>query len=222
MIIFEARNLKILNKAKRKIFENFSFQINEKEIWMLSGPNGIGKSSMWEAIIGISRIEEGQIFLNNQDITKFPAKDKVRAGLKYISQNNALFDDVSVIDNLRIVAESLISKKSEQENAIQKAIKLFDIKEFSKRTPNELSGGQKRVVELSKIAIGKALLVMLDEPFAAVDDVRTEQLSQIFVKMRDEGCSFLINDHDRSSLRRISSFCINLDKITTIERIDNA
>lgn len=209
MAIFECKNLKVLNKALKPIFYDFSFSIAKSEIWMVAGPNGIGKSSLWETLIGINYPQGGKIFLDNQEITNLTPADRVRMGMKYIAQNNALFDDISVFDNLMIIAQSLL-KSSERKHALEKAIELFDLSALIDKTPKNLSGGQKRRVELSKIVIGKALLILLDEPFAAIDEEYTEKMLNTFSIIKQDGPSFLINDHNTQAVRSISNYCIHL------------
>lgn len=209
MIIFEGKNLSVLNKANKMIFKNFSFAIEEKTIWMAMGPNGIGKSSLWEALIGIRKFETGEIFLSKVDITKMIPAQRVRLGLKYIAQNNALFDDLSVFDNLLIIAQSLLPKH-EQMEAIEEAIETFDLKNLIKNKANNLSGGQRRRIELAKIMIGPAKLILLDEPFAAIDEEYTQKIANIFKSLTKRGMSFLINDHNTQIVRTISNYAINL------------
>lgn len=209
MAIFECKNLKVFNKAMKPIFYDFSFKIEKSEIWMVSGPNGIGKSSLWETLIGINCPAQGKILLNNKDIISMQPADRVRLGMKYIAQNNALFEDISVFDNLMIIAESLL-KSSERNSAIENAIELFDLGALIKKNPKNLSGGQKRRVELSKIVIGKSLIILLDEPFAAIDEEYTEKMLQTFSIIQKEGPSFLINDHNTQAVKSIANYSINL------------
>jgi len=218
-LVFEARNLSVLNKANRRIFADFSFKVGAHEIWMVEGPNGIGKSSLYEAIVGIGPIENGQIFVDGKEITKLRPEQRVRAGIKYIPQNNALFDDISVKNNLLIFAQSLLPK-NQQNTAIDEAIELFELKDFVKKKPSELSGGMKRSVELSKIVIGPAFFIMMDEPFAAIDEIKIEKLTKLFRKIATQKrCSFFINDHRLEEIYNLSDFCIHLGQSTSIETI---
>jgi lipopolysaccharide export system ATP-binding protein len=207
--IFEGQNLTITNKASELIFDNFSFQINEGEIWMVAGPNGIGKSSLYEALIGLRPMQEGKIYLDHHDITNLYPEDKVRLGMKYIAQSNALFEDASILENLKIFAYSLV-EKTKRKQAIENAIELFDLRSLLNRKISQLSGGQKRRVELSKIVIGPAHFIMLDEPFAAIDHARIENICKVFQEIAAKGSAFFINDHTQEPLRKIASFCINL------------
>jgi lipopolysaccharide export system ATP-binding protein len=223
MKIFEAKNLTVLNKANNIIFKNFSFEISNHSIWMATGPNGIGKSSLWEALIGIRKFESGSIFLNNTNITNVIACERVRLGMKYISQANALFDDLSVLDNLIIVADSLLPK-NERKQAIEQALEAFDLTKLIKQKANNLSGGQRRRVELSKIMIGRAYLVLLDEPFAAIDEEYTYKIAHIFKTLSKQGISFLINDHNTQMVRTIANYCIHLSLSQSnlqVEKIQN-
>lgn len=225
MAILEGKNLTIRNKANNLIMNDFSFSIEPGEIWIVMGPNGIGKSSLWEALIGILPIASGQLLLNNRDITHITPAKRVRLGMKYIAQNNALIDDITVEENLLIVAESLV-KISERKRAIEKAVTTFSLEHLLTRRADELSGGQRRRVELSKITIGPSSIILLDEPFAAVDEEYTQKITDTFSKLKKEGKSLLINDHNAAAMRSIADYCIHLGHArekgkTYIEKINN-
>ncbi len=220
--MFQAKNLYIKNKAEILVFENFSFTINPGEIWMIQGPNGIGKSSVYESLIGLRKIKAGSIFLNQKNITQYDPYQRVQSGMKYIAQNNALFDDLSVMENLKIFAQSLTSRYM-QKSVISNAIELFDLKTLIDKKPEQLSGGQKRRVELSKMVIGNTSLILLDEPFAAIDKDRIKTLCQTFLTIAETfKCSFFINDHSKEDVISLSNYCITLgiNKTTSIEKLN--
>lgn len=220
-LVFEARDLTVFNKASRRIFSNFSFEVNAHEIWMVEGPNGIGKSSLYEAFVGIGPIENGAIIVNGTDVSKLRAEQRVRNGLKYIPQGNALFDDITVEDNLLIFAQSLLPK-TEQKQAIEEAIETFELQSFIKKKPCELSGGMRRSVELSKILIGPAYFIMMDEPFAAIDEIKIAKMTKLFRQIaKNKRCSFFINDHRLDDVYNMSDYCIHLGQTTSIEKLDH-
>jgi ABC-type multidrug transport system ATPase subunit len=211
MVVFEARNLSVLSKADVMIFENFSFSIDKGQIWMLHGPNGIGKSSFYEALIGIHEIKGGEIILKSKILNKMTPANRVRSGLKYVPQSNALFFDATVIDNLKMIADLLVPYAKRKE-AVAKAIELFNLETLLKRKCTELSGGQQRRVELSKIIIGDCDLIIMDEPFAAIDLDTIEKISKVILQIKQEGKSFIITDHNVSAVEKISDFLISLEK----------
>lgn len=223
MAVFEARHITVYNKSEKLICSNFSFGISCGEIWMLLGPNGIGKSSFYEALIGIRKIAEGEIWLRDINITHISPNERVRLGLKYIAQQNALFDWLTILDNLKIIAQSLLSNEA-RKSAIDEAIQLFELEQFLYKTPAQLSGGQKRRVELSKILIGPAKIIIMDEPFAAIDDHRIAKLCEIFKGIAQKnGTAFLLNDHNQRLLMETADFSLDLNgmKITNLKQNNN-
>ncbi|WP_342261740.1 ATP-binding cassette domain-containing protein [Alphaproteobacteria bacterium endosymbiont of Tiliacea citrago] len=220
--MFEAKNLNVLNKANNLIFvTNVNFKINSNEIWRLRGPNGIGKSSFYEALIGLREINQGEIILNSSiTLNNLSSIKRIELGLKYIPQKNSFFQDLSVYNNLCIFAEYLVPKANEREDTINKAISTFQINEFVYKTPNQLSGGQLRLCELSKLMVGKCQLALIDEPFAALDIPTIENVCEIFIKLKEKGLSFLINDHNLKALESISDFDLAITK-TNVKIISN-
>lgn len=201
--MFKSINVNILNKANNKIFkEPINFTINDSEIWRIKGPNGIGKSSIYESLIGLRPIHGGYIYFNNIHINNLPANKRTLLGIKYIAQNNSLFNNLTIKQNLELFAEYL-EKKENQKSIVEKTINLFNLNNFVDKYPYELSGGQQRLSELSKIMIGPNKLILLDEPFAAIDQNIIDRLLNIFIQLKKEGSSFLINDHNTKATDQI-------------------
>lgn len=194
--MFRANNFNILNKANKLLFtKNISFEINTNEIWRIIGANGIGKSSLFESLLGIRGIHHGELFFNGHNLNKVEAWKRPSLGMKFILQGNLFFDDLSILENLKIFSEYLLNY-DEREDAVHYAIETFNLKHFVNKTPKQLSGGQRRVSELSKMVIGKNDFILLDEPFAAIDLTTVESLIYIFLILKEKGKSFLINDHN--------------------------
>lgn len=208
--MFEARNLNILNKSNKIIFpSNISFCIQENEIWRFKGPNGIGKSSFYEALIGLRPIYQGEILLNSKSLNRLKPTDRIALGLKYIPQKNAFFNDLSIFQNLSICTYYLCHK-SKKNDMLEKAIKTFELSEFVHKLPTQLSGGQQRLAELSKLLIGNFKLALIDEPFAALDINTIQKVCNIFSILKEEGMSLLINDHNLKAIEEIADHDISL------------
>lgn len=219
MVVFEGKNLHLLAKSGFLIFSDFSFSLQKGEICLLLGPNGIGKSSFYESIIGLHSVEKGEFFLNNFSINSLKPSERVRAGIKYISQSTALFDHATVLDNLEIAAEYLLPKK-ERKEAIDNAIETFFLKKIKNKKTKNLSGGQKRRVDLAKILIGKADLIIMDEPFAAIDQGMIDKISNIILSLKEQGKSFIITDHNIDAIKKIGDFAITVgDGKTSIQKM---
>lgn len=213
--MFEARNLNILNKANNLVFSyNLSFSIQSSEIWRFRGPNGIGKSSLYESLIGLRPIFEGEIYLDSVSLNNLSSTQRINLGLKYTPQKNAFFNDLSVFQNLSIFANYLTSNSANHNDILDNAIETFQLNEFVHKIPSQLSGGQQRLSELSKIMIGPCKLALIDEPFAALDSNTIQHVCNIFLQLKEQGLSFFINDHNLKALESIADYDLALTKST--------
>lgn len=220
--MFELKNINIINKGGTLVFKDLlSLTIQKNEIWQFKGSNGIGKTSVFESFIGLRSICQGEIWHNDKRIDQLSPQKRIKLGIKYIGQENALFESLSVYDNLKICAEFLVEKK-EQTSVIEEALTMFALTELKHKYAGELSGGQKRLVELSKLIIGKIDIVLMDEPFAAIDEVMIEYLQNIFKKLKTEKeISFFINDHNSKAINAISNMQLEITKTKTAINILN-
>lgn len=214
--MFEARNLNILNKANNIVFaNNVSLKIQSNEIWRFRGPNGIGKSSVYESLIGLRPIAQGEVIWDSIiSLNNLPPTSRIALGIKYTPQKNAFFKDLSIYKNLSIFAAYLVKDQKLRESSLEKTISTFQLNEFVHKLPQQLSGGQVRLSELAKLIIGNCRLALVDEPFAALDPNTIEKVCEIFSKLKEAGVSFFINDHNLKAVESISDFDLALTKNT--------
>lgn len=202
MSILEAKNLKKSFK-KELIIKGVSVKVKEGEVVGLLGPNGAGKTTSFYLICGILKPDEGEVLLDNKDITNLALYKKAKLGIGYLPQESSVFRDLSVEDNLYIVAEEYYDKK-EQDKIVEDLLEQFNIKPIRKRKGINLSGGERRRVEIARALIPKPKFLFLDEPFAGVDPVNVKDIKELISFLAKEGIGIIITDHN---VRETLSIC---------------
>jgi len=200
--ILEAKNLKKSFK-KELIIKGVSVKVKEGEVVGLLGPNGAGKTTSFYLICGILKPDEGKVLLDNKDITNLALYKKAKLGIGYLPQESSVFRDLSVEDNLYIVAEEYYDKK-EQDKIVEDLLEQFNIEPIRKRKGINLSGGERRRVEIARALIPKPKFLFLDEPFAGVDPVNVKDIKELISFLAKEGIGIIITDHN---VRETLSIC---------------
>ncbi|WP_456470304.1 LPS export ABC transporter ATP-binding protein [Caminibacter sp.] len=198
----EAKNLKKSFK-KTLIIKGVSLYINTGEIVGLLGPNGAGKTTTFYLICGLLTPDEGEVFLDKNDITKKPLYKKARMGIGYLPQESSIFRDLSVEDNLYIVAEEYYPPK-EAEELVEELLEKFNIEPIRRRKGINLSGGERRRVEIARALVPKPKFLFLDEPFAGVDPVNVNDIKNLIALLKKEKIGVVITDHN---VRETLSIC---------------
>lgn len=202
MSILEAKNLKKSFK-KELIIKGVSVKVKKGEVVGLLGPNGAGKTTSFYLICGILKPDEGKVLLDNKDITNLALYKKAKLGIGYLPQESSVFRDLSVEDNLYIVAEEYYDKK-EQDKIVEDLLEQFNIEPIRKRKGINLSGGERRRVEIARALIPKPKFLFLDEPFAGVDPVNVKDIKELISFLAKEGIGIIITDHN---VRETLSIC---------------
>ena len=164
-----ANNLKKAFK-KTLIIKGVSLTVKRGEVVGLLGPNGAGKTTSFYLICGLLKPDEGEVRLDNKDITNLPLHKKARLGIGYLPQESSVFRDLSVEDNLYIIAEEYYDKDKQRE-VVEDLLEKFNIEPIRKRKGINLSGGERRRVEIARALVPKPKFLFLDEPFAGVDPI---------------------------------------------------
>ena len=181
---------------KSNIVRDISLEINSGEVVGLLGPNGAGKTTTFYMLCGLTSANSGEVFLDDIDITPLPLSHRAKLGIGYLPQESSIFKDLSVEDNLRIAAEAMgVSSKEEQER-IDKLLELFNIEPIRKRQGIQLSGGERRRVEIARALVAKPKFLLLDEPFAGVDPIAVLDIQKIIKQLVELGIGVLITDHN--------------------------
>lgn len=148
-------------------------------------------------IVGIISSEEGQVILDDHDLTSLPMHARARAGLGYLPQENSIFRKLTVYQNLMGVAELLPGlTKSEKEDRVNKLLEEFSVSKLRNNVGMSLSGGERRRVEIARALAANPKFILLDEPFAGVDPISVGEIKEIILHLRDRGIGVLITDHN--------------------------
>ncbi len=193
-------NLKASNLVKSikrtKIIHDFSLEINSGEIVGLLGPNGAGKTTTFYMICGLIEPTDGQVFLDDKDITEVPLHKRAKMGIGYLPQESSIFKELTVEDNLLLAAELLTKDKQEQRKKVDRLLQLLNIEPIRNRLGVSLSGGERRRCEIARCLAIEPDFVLLDEPFAGVDPLAVHDIQSIVRDLKELGIGVLITDHN--------------------------
>jgi len=181
---------------KATIVKEISLEISSGEVVGLLGPNGAGKTTTFYMICGLAAASEGKVLLDGEDITALTLSARARLGIGYLPQESSIFKDLSVEENLLIAAEAAQMNKEEQGSRIEKLLELFNIEPIRKRIGIQLSGGERRRVEIARALVGKPKFLLLDEPFAGVDPIAVIDIQEIIKQLVALDIGILITDHN--------------------------
>jgi lipopolysaccharide export system ATP-binding protein len=180
----------------KKILTKVSFKVNAGEIYGLLGPNGAGKTTIFYIIAGLIRLEEGQVSLLNNDITNLPIHKKSKLGIKYLPQEPSIFQGLTVYENLKGLAELSIKSNEEIKDFVEKSIEEFGLADIATLKGRQLSGGQRRKVEIARTLAADPKFILLDEPFAGIDPLAIEDIKDILANLAKKNIGILITDHN--------------------------
>ena len=197
-----AKNLKKAFK-KTLIIKGVSLNVRRGEVVGLLGPNGAGKTTSFYLICGLLQPDEGEVLMDGKDITRLPLHKKARLGIGYLPQESSVFRDLSVEDNLYIVAEQYYDEKTQSE-IVEDLLEKFNIEPIRKRKGINLSGGERRRVEIARALVPKPKFLFLDEPFAGVDPVNVNDIKHLVKLLSKENIGVIITDHN---VRETLSIC---------------
>ncbi len=190
--------ISIKKKYKSKtVVDGASFQIKTGEVIGLLGPNGAGKTTSFYMLIGLVPCDEGQILLDDEDITRLPIHLRARMGLGYLPQEASVFRKLTVAENILSILElrKELNKKQRQE-ILESLLNEFNITHLKDQTGISLSGGERRRVEIARSLAMEPKFIFLDEPFAGVDPISVGDIQQIVSHLTDRGIGVLITDHN--------------------------
>ena len=180
----------------KKIISKVSLEINDSDIFGLLGPNGAGKTTTFYIIAGLMNQDEGEMVLSDKDISKLPMHKRSKLGIKYLPQEPSIFQNLTVYENLLGLAELSFNNNEDIKNFIEKSIEEFGLSEITQLKGRQLSGGQRRKVEIARTLAAKPKIILLDEPFAGIDPIAIEDIKKVLKKLSSKGTSILITDHN--------------------------
>ncbi len=191
----KAENL-IKSYKGRKVVKSISIEVNQGEIVGLLGPNGAGKTTSFYMIVGLIKPNGGNIYLDKEEITKFPMYKRAQHGIGYLAQEASVFRKLSVEDNILSVLQLTSLSKKEQKDKMESLIEEFGLGHIRKSRGDLLSGGERRRTEIARALATDPHFILLDEPFAGVDPVAVEDIQRIVAKLVTKNIGILITDHN--------------------------
>lgn len=194
-MIIRTENL-VKTYKNRNVVDGVSIQVKKGEIVGLLGPNGAGKTTTFYMIVGIEQPSSGSVYVGDQDVAGMPMHLRSRLGIGYLAQEASIFRKLSVEDNLRAILETTTMTKDEREAKLESLLDEFNVQHVRKRKGSELSGGERRRVEIARCLAVEPNFILLDEPFAGVDPIAVADIQSIVSYLKQRGIGILITDHN--------------------------
>jgi lipopolysaccharide export system ATP-binding protein len=181
---------------QRTVVNHVSVEVSQGEIIGLLGPNGAGKTTTFYMMTGLIKPYEGQVFLDDMEITEYPMYKRAQLGIGYLAQEASVFRQLSVEDNIKAVMEFTKTSKQEQRERLESLLDEFGLQHIRKSKGIQLSGGERRRVEIARSLSVNPKFILLDEPFAGVDPIAVEDIQNIVSKLKEKNIGILITDHN--------------------------
>ena len=181
---------------KRVILKDVSVRVNPQEIVALLGPNGAGKTTMFSIVLGILNPTQGKVIFNNKVINELPIHMRAKEGISYLPQSRSIFRGLTVEENIRAVAEVAIKDQEKEDELVEHLLNEFKIAHLRTASALSLSGGEARRVEIARCLTTSPKVLLLDEPFAALDPIAIIELKEMLRHLKDKGISIFITDHN--------------------------
>ena len=189
------RNIKKSINGKL-IVNDVSFEVSNGTINGLLGPNGAGKTTTFYLIAGLIKSDEGSIVYFDENISSLPMHRRSQLGIKYLPQEPSIFQNLTVLENLQGLAEITLENKKEIDDFIDKSIEEFNLSELLKLKGRQLSGGQRRKVEIARTLASEPKIILLDEPFAGIDPIAIDEIKEVLISLKEKNIGILITDHN--------------------------
>ena len=180
----------------RRVVDSISIKVNQGEIVGLLGPNGAGKTTSFYMIVGIIKPEDGDIYLDDEVISKYPMYQRSQRGIGYLAQEESVFRKLSIEDNILGVLEFSDLSKKEQKIKAEQLMEEFGLIKIRKNRGDLLSGGERRRTEIARALANDPKFLLLDEPFAGVDPIAVEDIQSIISVLKKKNIGILITDHN--------------------------
>jgi lipopolysaccharide export system ATP-binding protein len=194
-MILRAENL-VKKYKTRTVVNDVSVHVNQGEIVGLLGPNGAGKTTTFYMIVGLIKPNQGQIFLEDQEITPLPMYQRAKRGIGYLAQEASVFRKLTVEENILAVLEMRDYTKQQRKEKVEQLLEEFSLQRVRKSLGMSLSGGERRRTEIARALAVDPHFVLLDEPFAGVDPIAVEEIQSIVSRLKNKNIGILITDHN--------------------------
>ncbi|MDF2388049.1 LPS export ABC transporter ATP-binding protein [Nostoc ellipsosporum NOK] len=182
--------------GSRTVVNNVSFEVKQGEIVGLLGPNGAGKTTSFYQVVGLVKPDEGNVFLDEENITPLPMYKRAKMGIGYLPQEASIFRKLSVEDNISAVLEMTKLSRREQKEKLESLLDEFRLQHVRKSNGDVLSGGERRRTEIARALAVDPKFILLDEPFAGIDPIAVEDIQAIVARLKYKNIGILITDHN--------------------------
>ena len=204
--------------AQRRVVDGVSIHVSPGEIVGLLGPNGAGKTTTFNMVVGIVRPDEGGVLFEQEEITDLPMHERARAGIGYLTQEPSVFRKLTVKENILAILETCDIGTTERQLRLKSLLDELDLSSLSASKAYQLSGGEKRRLEITRALVTNPKLLLLDEPFAGIDPIAVNDIRELISHLKDRGIGVLITDHNvRDTLEIIDRAYIIHDGMVLME-----
>ncbi len=180
----------------RTVVNHVSVEVRQGEIVGLLGPNGAGKTTTFYMVVGLIKPDEGEVFLNDQNITDLPMYKRAQMGIGYLPQEASVFRKLTVEDNISAVLEMTKLSRQQQKDKLEELLQEFRLTHVRKNNGDSLSGGERRRTEIARALAVDPKFILLDEPFAGVDPIAVEDIQSVVARLKFRNIGILITDHN--------------------------
>jgi lipopolysaccharide export system ATP-binding protein len=194
-VTIQTRDL-VKRYGSRTVVNQVSFSVKQGEIVGLLGPNGAGKTTSFYQVVGLIKPDQGQVFLDQEDITALPMYKRAQRGIGYLPQEASIFRKLTVEDNILAVLEMKNYSKAEQRDRLESLLSEFRLQHVRKSMGDVLSGGERRRTEIARALAVDPKFILLDEPFAGIDPIAVEDIQAIVARLKYRNIGILITDHN--------------------------
>jgi len=196
MPLLEAKGLVKGFRGRGNVVHGVSFDVSPGEIVGLLGPNGAGKTTTFRMTVGMLRPDAGSVWFDDEDVTRQPMFRRARLGMGYLSQEPSIFRNLTVEQNILAILETLPLERAERKKRLEAHLAELGLTPIRKSLARQLSGGERRRLEITRSLVTSPKLLMLDEPFAGVDPIAVSEIQDIVLDVRQRGIGVLLTDHN--------------------------
>ena len=208
--------------GRRRVVDKISLNLNRGEIIGLLGPNGAGKTTTFYMIVGLISADEGQIFLDDKDLTSQPMYLRAREGITYLPQEASIFRKLTVEQNIMAILETMSLTRAERRQRLAQLLDELSVGHLARNKGYSLSGGERRRVEIARALVTSPSFLLLDEPFAGVDPLAVSDIQAIIAQLKEKGTGILISDHNVRETLKVCDRAYIVNEGTVLEEGDPA
>jgi len=180
----------------RRVVDGLSISVGRSEIVGILGPNGAGKTTSFYMIVGIIPADSGNIYFDQEDMTRFPIHERCRLGMGYLAQEPSIFRKLTVEENITAILETLDLSPRERRRRLESLLEELNIAHLAKSKAYTLSGGERRRLEITRALVTNPSFLLLDEPFSGIDPIVVAEAQDIIRALKDRGMGILLTDHN--------------------------